>query len=88
VGLHCKQLPASIVVCDFKQRTMSTSAHRATDAFNIGPSAGYISNLTVSMFNKISVMFMISMFIMVVFVVSICSSHVHICVIMNLLLFF
>lgn len=54
-----------VVVCDFKQRTLSTSAHGATGAFITGRSTTYISNLT-TIFSKIYAMFMISsMFAMV-----------------------
>jgi len=67
---------------------MSTSAYGATVAFGIGPSIGYICDLTVSMFNKIYVMsFMISMLVMVVTVVNISSSYMLMYVITNLLLF-
>ena len=49
VGLHFEHLPASTVVHDFEQRTMSTSANGASDALGMGPSAGYnlISVITV-----------------------------------------
>ena len=52
VGLHCEHLPASTVVDDFEQRTMSTSANGASDALGIGPSAGYslISMIIVFIF--------------------------------------
>ena len=48
MGLHCERLPASTVVRDFEQRTMS-SANGASDALGMGPSAGYtlISVITV-----------------------------------------
>jgi hypothetical protein len=50
-----------------------------------GPSAGYTSNLTVSIFSKVFVLLnMISMFI----IVATSSLHVHIFVVTNLLLFF
>ena len=64
---------------------MSTSARGATSALSMGPSAKYTSNLTVSMFSKVFMLLnMIRMFI----IVATSSSHVHIFVIMNLLLFF
>ena len=64
---------------------MSTRVIEATGALNMGPSTGYTSNLTVSMFNKVFVLLnMISMFI----IVATSSSHVHIFVVMNLLFFF
>ena len=49
VGLHYEHRPASTVVHDFEQRTMSTSANGASDALGMGPSAGYtlISVITV-----------------------------------------
>jgi len=49
VGLHCEHLPASTMVRDFEQRTMSTSANGASDALDMEPSAGYslISVITI-----------------------------------------
>ena len=49
VGLHCEHLRASTVVRDFEQHTISTSANGASDALDMGPSAGYslISVITV-----------------------------------------
>jgi hypothetical protein len=38
VGLHCEHRPASTVVHDFDQRTMSTSANGASDVLGMGPS--------------------------------------------------
>jgi hypothetical protein len=40
--LHYDHLPASTAVHDFEQRTIATSANRASDALGMGPSAGYI----------------------------------------------
>jgi hypothetical protein len=40
--LHCDHLPVATAVHDFKQRTMATSANGASDALDMGPSAGYI----------------------------------------------
>ena len=55
---------------------MSSSARVAAGALSMGPSAGYTSNLTVSMFSKVFVLLnMISMFI----ILGTSSSHVHIC---------
>ena len=55
---------------------MSISARGAAGALSMGPSAGYTSNLTVSMFSKVFlVLNMIGMFI----VLGTSSSHVHIC---------
>jgi hypothetical protein len=89
VGLHCEHHPASTEVHDFEQHTMSTSAHRATGAFSTDPSMVYIFDLTVSMFSKISVMFMNIMLVMVATVVNNYSTYVHIHIfIPNLLLFF
>jgi hypothetical protein len=45
VGLHYEHLPTSTVVHDFEQRTMS-STNGASDALNMGPSAGYTSRET------------------------------------------
>ena len=63
VGLHCEDRPASTVVHDFEQRTMSTSANGASDALGMEPSAGY---------NLISVIT-----VLYVFTVSICMSCMH-----------
>ena len=41
VGLHCEHRPASTVVHDFEQRTMSASANGTPGALGMGPSAGY-----------------------------------------------
>ena len=84
-GLHYEHRPASTIVSDIEQRTMSTSARGATSALSMGPSAGYTSNLTVSMFSKVFMLLnVISIFIILVT----SSSHVHIFVVTNLLLFF
>jgi hypothetical protein len=88
-GLHYVHHPAPTVVCDFDQRTMSTCAHGATRALSMGPSTEYISVLTVSIFIKFFVLFnMISIFIIVATIEINYSSHVHIYVVTNLLLFF
>jgi hypothetical protein len=64
---------------------MSTSARGAAGALSMGPSTGYASNLTVSMFSKVFMLLnMINMFI----IVATSTSHVHIFAITNLLLFF
>jgi len=44
---------------------MSNSTNEATRAFVSGPSAVYITDLTIFMFIKIYVLLMISMFVMV-----------------------
>jgi hypothetical protein len=55
----------------------------------MGPSTEYISVLTVSIFIKFFVLFnMISIFIIVATIEINYSSHVHIYVVTNLLLFF
>jgi hypothetical protein len=64
---------------------MLTSARGAAGALSMDPSARYTSNFTVSMFSKVFVLLnMISMFI----ILASSSSHVHIFVVTNLLLFF
>ena len=49
MGLHYEHRPTSIVVRDFEQRAMSTSANGASDAIGMGPSTGYslISVITI-----------------------------------------
>jgi hypothetical protein len=55
-----------------------------TSALSMDPSTGYTSNLIVSIFSKVFVLLnMISMFI----IVATSSSHMHIFVVTNLLLF-
>ena len=63
VGLHYEHRPLSTMVRDFEQRTMSTSAHGASDALDMEPSAGY------------SLMFLIT--VICAFTVSICISSLH-----------
>jgi hypothetical protein len=64
---------------------MSISARGAASALSMDPFAGHTSNLTISMFSKIfALLNMNSMFI----IVATSSSHVHIFVVTNLLLFF
>ena len=83
VGLHCEYLPASTVVRDFEQRTMSTSANGAFDTLGMGPSAGY------SLISVISVLYVFTVFIsmsslhVVVFI-----RNIHIHVVTNLLMLF
>ena len=74
VGLHCEHRPASTVVHDFEQRTMSTSTNGASDALGMGPSAGY------------SLIFLIIVICAIyLYVISACCSvrqrytHAHIC---------
>jgi hypothetical protein len=84
-GLHYEHHSASIVVRDIEQRTTSTSMRGATGALSMDPSIGYTFNFTVSMFSKVFVLLnMISMFI----IVATSSTHVHIFIVTNLLLFF
>lgn len=88
VGLNCKHHPASNEIHDFEQRTMSTSARRATGAFSTDPSVVYIFDLTVSMFSKISMMFMIIMLVMVATVVNNYSTYMHIHIFITYLILF
>jgi hypothetical protein len=83
-GLHCEHRPASTVVHYFEQHTMLTHVNGAIGALSMGPSAGYSSNLTVSIFNRVFVLLnMINIFI----IVATSSLHMHIFVVTNLLLF-
>ena len=79
MGLHCKHLPASTVVHDFKQRTMS-GANGASDALGMGPSSGYTTVLCV-----LTVSIGMSYLHAVAFVSDI---HMHIYVVTNLLMFY
>jgi hypothetical protein len=64
---------------------MLTRVNGATSALSMHPSAGYTSNLIVSIFSKVFVLLnMINMFT----IVATSSSHMHIFVVKNLLLFF
>ena len=83
VGLHYEHRPASTVVHDFEQRTMSTSANGGFDALDMGPSAGY--NL-ISVITAICVLTVsICMLYLHAFVNDI---HMHIYVVTNLLMLY
>ena len=84
VGLHCEHRPASTVVHDFKQRTMSTSANGASDALGMGPSAGYtlismITVLTITVFICMSSLHVVAL---------VRDIHMHIYAVMNLLMLY
>ena len=85
VGLHCEHRPASTVVHDFKQRTISTSANGAFDALGMGPSAGYILISMITVFCVLTVSIYMSCLHAVAFVRNI---HMHIYAITNLLMLF
>ena len=74
MGLHYEHLPASIVVHDFEQRSMS-GANGASDAIDIGPSAGYTFNSVITVLCVLTVSIGISYLHAVAFVSDI---HVHI----------
>jgi hypothetical protein len=82
VGLHGKHLPASTVVHDFEQRTMS-GANGAFDALGMGPSIGFYSLITVLCVLSVSI---IMSYLHTVAFVS--DTHMHIYVITNLLMFY
>ena len=84
VGLHYEHRPASTVVRDFEQRTMSTSANGASDALSMGPSAGYILISVVAVLAAIVFVCMSSLYT----VVFIREIHLHIYAITNLLMLF
>jgi len=86
-GRHCVHLPATTVVHDFEQLTMS--GFRATGALSMGPSVWYIFILKLVKFNLFSTM--ISMMFINIFAANPSSSkitHEHIFIITNLLIFF
>ena len=84
MGLHCEHLPASTVVHDFEQRTMS-SANGASDALGIGPSTGYTLIFVITVLCILTVSICISYLHVVAFVRDI---HMHIYVVTNLLMFY
>ena len=84
MGLHCEHLPASTVVHDFEQRTMS-SANGASVAFGMGPLAGYNLNSLITVLYVLTVSIGMSYLHAVALVSDI---HMHIYVIMNLLMFY
>ena len=83
VGLHCEHRPASTVVHDFEQRTMS-GANGASDALGMGPSAGYILIFVITAFCVLTISICMSCLHAVAFVRDI---HMHIYVVTNLLMF-
>ena len=85
VGLHCEHHPASTVVHDFEQRTMSTSANRASDALGMGPSVGYNLISMITTFFIFTISICMSCLHAVVFVSDI---HIHIYVVTNLLMLY
>jgi hypothetical protein len=88
-GQHYVHLPASIVVCDVKQRTMMTSVNGAIGALSMGPSAGY--NLILE-FVKFNITFFAMIFMLLVFIFATSTgstfTHMHIHVVANLLWYF
>ena len=84
MGLHYEHLPASTVVHDFKQCTMS-SANGASDALGMGPSAGYILNSLITVLCVLTVSIGMSYLHAVAFVSDI---HMHIYIVINLLIFY
>ena len=84
MGLHCERLPASTVVRDFEQRTISTSANGASDALGMGPSAGYSLISVITVLAAIVFVCMSSLH----GVVFIREIHMHIYAITNLLMLF
>ena len=84
MGLHCEHLPASTVVHDFEQRTMS-GANEASEALGMGPSARYILICLITVICVLTVSIGMSYLHVVAFVSDI---HMHIYVVMNLLMFY
>ena len=84
VGLHDEHRPSPTVVHDFEQRAMSTSANGASDAFGMGPSAGYSLISVITILTAIVFICMSSLHVVVFFR----EIHMHIYAIMNLLMFF
>jgi hypothetical protein len=84
VGLHGEPLPASTVVYDFEQCTMS-GANGAFDALGMGPSSGYIHN---SLFIVLCVLTVSIGMSFLHVVASVSDIHMHIYVVTNLLLFY
>ena len=84
MGLHCEHLPASTVVHDFEQRTMS-SANGASDALGMGPSAGYSLISMITVFYILTVSISMSSMHAVAFIRNI---HMHIYAVTNLLMLY
>ena len=72
--------PASTVVHNFEQRTMSTSANGASDALGMGPSAGYSLISVISVLYVFTVFTSMSSLYAIVFIRNI---HMHIYVVTN-----
>ena len=85
VGLHYEHRPASTVVHDFEQRTMSTSANGASDALGMGPSAGYSLISVITVFCILTVSICMSCLHAVAFIRDI---HMHIYTVTNLLMLY
>jgi hypothetical protein len=83
VGLHGEHLPASTVVHDFEQRTMS-GVHGASDALGMRPSAWYTLNSLITILCILTVSIGTSYLHAVEFVSDI---NMHIYVVTNLLMF-
>jgi hypothetical protein len=84
MGLHGKHLPASTMVHDFGQRTMS-GANGASDALGMGPFARYTLNSLITVLCVLTVSIGMSYLHAIAFVSDI---HMHIYVVMNLLMFY
>ena len=85
VGLHCEHLPASTMVRDFEQRTMSTSANGASDALGMGPSTRYSLISMITVFCIVTVSICMSYMHAVVFIRNI---YMHIYAVTNLLMLY
>ena len=83
--LHCEHHPASTVVHDFEQRTMSTSLNGASNALGMGPSTGYNLNSMITVLCVLTISICMSYLHVVAFVSDI---HIHIYVVTNLLMFY
>ena len=83
MGLHCEHLPASTVVHDFEQRTIS-GANGVSDALGMGSSAGYTFISVIIVLCVLTVSISILYMRAVAFVRDI---HMHIYVVTNLLMF-
>ena len=85
VGLYCEHLPASTVIRDFEQCTMSTNANGASDALGMGPFAGYNPISMITVLYAFTVFIYMSCLHAVAFVNDV---HMHIYVITNLLMLY
>jgi hypothetical protein len=84
MGLHGEHLPASTVVHDFEQHTMS-GANGTFNALGMGPSAGYILYSLITLLCVLTVSIGMSYLHVVAFVSDI---HMQIYVVTNLLMFY